>query len=105
MLRGNPCNFTTFSTNALATLLAVKGCFNGIKWAPLLNRSTNTSIASNPWLLGSPSTKSMVKSSQICPGIGSGCSSPIGLRESYLTFWHVSHSATFFFTSTLSPSQ
>lgn len=41
---GKPCNLKILSMNATATWKAVKGCFNGMKWAHLENLSTTTNM-------------------------------------------------------------
>ena len=43
-----------------------------------------TKMQSVPLDRGNPNLKSILRSSQICLGIGRGCRSPAGLKDSYL---------------------
>lgn len=102
---GSPCNLTTLSMIALATVGAVNGCFRGMKWPYLVNLSTTTRIALLESDIGNPSMKSIEMSCQAPWGMGNGCKRPAGWESSCLAYWQTRHCCTKLSTSCLKPFQ
>jgi hypothetical protein len=76
-----------FSIKALATVSAVNGWCNGMKWLNLLNLSTTTRMAVAKPDLGRPSTISIETISQEAEGTDRGWSNPGYLDLSGLACW------------------
>lgn len=91
---GITCKRTTSRANTPATDFPMKGCRRPMKWQYLGNRSTTINTQSNPSECGNPKMKSILISIHTLSRIGNGVSNPVGLRVSYLFFWHTSHVAT-----------
>ena len=83
---GNPCNRTTSLKNKATTSEASEAFLHGIKCAILEYLSTTTNIESKPHcVLGNPSTKSLLKSSQGLDGIGNNVYNPVFCFEPFPT--------------------
>src|ERR1044072_164454 len=80
MLLGSPCSLTISLKNKSATWLASLTFLQGIKCAIFENLSTTTKTESLPFfVLGSPKTKSIDKSTQGYSGVGKGVYKPCGI--------------------------
>ena len=92
---GTPWSLTISCRKSWARSFAEKGCLSLKKCAYLLRRSTITRIEFHPLDLGKPSIKSIVSSSHIWEGIGSGCKKPAGVSEDDLQAMQVGQLLTY----------
>jgi hypothetical protein len=73
---GRPCRQYKLSRNACAIVLAVNGCFRGMKCPYFKNLSTTAKMVSNLLDFGSPSIKSSPIVRHASGSIGRGCKRP-----------------------------